>query len=164
MNKAIALLFVVVAAASCAGLAGCGSTRGGETAAPPAQEEEAAPAESEEEEAMPGVVNLKWGDIPVFATAEQTQKGGWAIPPAEGDWSSVEWRYYRMPDEMNSVVEVGRFYKNEMPKNGWQETMWLEVEDMIMSYYNKNGERDGAAVWIGSEEGHTVFALMRASQ
>jgi len=164
LNKAIALAFVVVAVASCVGLVGCDSARGGETAAPPAQEEEAAPAESEEEEAMPGVVDLKWGDIPVYAMTEQTQKGGWAIPPAEGDWSRVEWRYYRMPEVAGTVEEAGRFYKNEMPKNGWQETMWLEMEDMTMSYYSKNGERDGAAVWIGSEEGYTVFALMRASQ
>ena len=164
MNKAIALVFVVVVVVSCVGLVGCGSVGGGKAAAPPAQGEEEAPAESEEEEATPWVVDLKWGDIPVYATAEQTQKGGWAIPPAEGDWSSVEWRYYRMPDELNSVEEVGRFYKNEMPKNGWQETMWLEVEDMTMSYHSKNGRSDGAVVWIGSEEGHTVFALMRASQ
>ena len=93
MNKAIALVFVVVAAASCVGLAGCGSTRGGETAAPPAQSEEAAPGEEEEEEGMgPGVVDTKWGDIPVYATAEQTQKGGWAIlQPREigREWSGA---------------------------------------------------------------------------
>jgi hypothetical protein len=119
LSKSIASAFVVVAAASCAGLVGCGSTRGGEVTAPPAQEEEAAPAESEEEEATPGVVDLKWGDIPVYAATEQTQKGDWAIPPAEGDWSRLEWRYYRMVEAAGSVEEVGRFYKNEMPKNGW---------------------------------------------
>ena len=58
---------------------------------------------------------------------------------------------------------VAMFYKMEMPKNGWQETMWMEVQEMSWGAYNKNGEQDAAMVWITSEDGTTILALMRAT-
>ena len=123
---------------------------------PPA---DTAPAPSVPEATSGG--GLTWDDIPVYAGADQVQKGSWAIPPAEGDWARVEWRYY---ETSGNVSAVTGFYKSQMPAKGWQEAAWVEVQDMGWGLYNKNDEKDAAMVWVGSEEGKTFFALMRASQ
>lgn len=86
------------------------------------------------------------------------------MPPAEGDWANVEWRYYTMNDDLNDVSMVSMFYKMEMPKNGWQSMGQMEMQDMSWAYYSKNDEKDGAVVWIGYDEGKTVFGLMRATE
>ena len=56
------------------------------------------------------------------------------------------------------------FYRMEMPKNGWQEMMWMEAQDVTWAYYSKNDEQDGTMVWLSADERTTVFALMRATQ
>ena len=35
---------------------------------------------------------------------------------------------------------------------------------LAMGMYMKNGEKDGAMVWVGGDNGDTVFALMRGTQ
>ena len=104
---------------------------------------------------------MTWNDIPLYSGAEQVQKGSWAIPPEQGEWAKVEWRYYETGD---SVDDVAAFYKSQMPGQGWQEVVWMEAEGVVWGYYSKNDEADGAMFWCGSEEGETFFALMRATQ
>ena len=57
---------------------------------------------------------------------------------------------------------VAMFYKMEMPKNGWQQMMEMEVQDVAMLFYTKSNENDAAYIWVGSQDNKTVFALMRA--
>jgi len=75
----------------------------------------------------------------------------------------VEWRYYKLDDPYTSIAMVTMFYRNEMPKNGWLENVWMETAGASWGAFSKNGERDNAIVRIGTDEGYTVFALMRAS-
>jgi len=103
---------------------------------------------------------LTWDDVPIYAAAEQIQKGNWSIPPAQGDFSKVEWRYYEL-DGANDVAMVTRFYKMEMPKNGWQETNWMEAGGMSWALYHKNGEENVAMIWIGTSEDKTIIAIMK---
>ena len=110
------------------------------------------------------VAGLTWDDMPVYAGAKQIQEATWAIPPTEEDWSKVEWQYYRMDDDVNDVRMVTMFYKMEMPKNGWKEIDQMQTQDMSWGYYTKNNEKDGATVWIGNDDGKTVFAIMRATK
>ena len=56
------------------------------------------------------------------------------------------------------------FYKMEMPRSGWNEADQVQTQDMSWGYYTKNNEKDGAIVWVGSDGGKTVFALMRATK
>ena len=98
------------------------------------------------------------------AGAKQIQEASWAIPSTEGDWSEVGWRYYRMDDDVCDVRMVAMFYKMEMPKSGWNEADQVQTQDMSWGYYTKNNEKDGAIVWVGSDGGKTVFALMRATK
>lgn len=72
----------------------------------------------------------------------------------------MEWRYYETGD---SVSTVAAFYRTEMPKKGWQEVGWMETEEMSWLGYSKNNEKDGAIIWIDSEEGKTFIALMRGT-
>lgn len=102
-----------------------------------------------------------WGDIPLYPGAKQAQKGSWEIPPEQGEWAEVEWRYYETDD---SADDVAAFYQSQMPNQGWEEILWMEAEGIAWGYYSKNDEKDGAMFWCGSEEGRTFFALMRASQ
>jgi len=106
---------------------------------------------------------LNWDDMPIFGYMSQSEKGNWSLPPQTGDWAKVEWRYYRLDEPYTSIAEVTMFYRNEMPKNGWQENAWMDLQDTSWGAFSKNDDRDDAVIWIGSEEGYTVFALMRAS-
>jgi len=132
----------------CVGLVACGG--GGDTGTTQPSNEGTTP---------PGD-DFTWDDIPVYSKAKQVQKGIWFIPPDEGEWSKVEWRYYGTGD---SVSTVAAFYRAEMPENGWQEVGWMETEEMSWGRYSKNNEKDGAIVWIDSEEGKTFIALMRGT-
>jgi hypothetical protein len=106
---------------------------------------------------------LNWDDMPIFGYISQSEKGDWALPPESGVWARVEWRYYKLKELYATIPEVTMFYRNEMPKNGWQENAWLDTPDNSWGTFSKNNGRDAAIVWIGTEEGYTVFALMRAS-
>ena len=110
------------------------------------------------------VAGLNWDDMPVYAGAKQIQEATWPIPTTGGDWAKVEWRYYRMDDDVNDVRMVTMFYKMEMPKNGWEEIDQMQTQDMSWGYYTKNNEKDGATVWIGNDDGKAVFAIMRATK
>lgn len=159
MKKVISLVLVVVMMLGCVGLVACGGEEGvttppPEEAAPPPPEEEAPPP-------PPPAGGLTWNDMPVYPGVNQVQKGAWSIPPEEGEWSRVEWRYYETGDSVSTVVA---FYKSQMPGNGWEETFWMEMDEMRWGYYSKNNEQDAAMVWVGSDEGKTFVALMRATE
>ena len=156
MKRIILLALVLVMLVSCIGLVACGDGDENGTASPPPSNEVTNSTPS-----VPSEDDFTWNDIPVYPGAKPVQKGTWAIPPAEGEWSRVEWHYY---ETSGSVGEVAIFYKSKMPANGWQEAMWMETQEMNWGLYNKNNEQDSAMAWIGSEEGETFFALMRASQ
>jgi len=161
LKKFLLLVLVFALILGCLGLAACGSSEDEEEVTPPpAEEEEVAPPEEEEAEPLSGG-KLTWSDMPVYSGADQIQKGSWAMPPAQGEWSKVEWHYYETGD---SVDKVASFYRDKMPDKGWDEMMWMEAEGVAWAYYSKNNEKDGAMFWISSDEGKTVFALMRASQ
>jgi len=106
---------------------------------------------------------LNWDDMPIFGYMSQSEKGNWSLPPQTGDWAKVEWRYYKFDEPYTSIAEVTMFYRNEMPKNGWKETAWMDTPDNSWGTFSKNNGHDAAIVWIGTDEGETVFALMRAS-
>jgi len=83
------------------------------------------------------------------------------VPPAEGDYSKVEWRYYESGD---SVDTIAVFYKNQMPAKDWEEVAWMDVQDTKWGMYYKNNENDAAMVWVASEEGNSIIAMMRAAK
>ena len=155
MRKTISLLLVIVLSLSCISFTACGGGGEKETASAPS---------NEQTDSSTSGGDLSWNDILIYSGAKQVQKGSWSIPPAEGDWSKVEWRYYSMEDDLNNVAMVSLFYKMEMPKSGWQKIRQTEVQGTFWGYYSKNNEQDGAIVWVGSDEGETVFAIMRAAK
>jgi len=147
----------------CAGFIACG---GGETETAPPTEEDVTPPSDEGEPTEPSPSGAFWNDMPVYPGASRIQEMTWTVPPAEGEWAKLEWRYYETRD---TVSEVAAFYKSHMPANGWGEMGWMEwmeteMEEMQWGYYTKNNEQDVAWVWIGAEEGKTFIALMRGSE
>lgn len=161
MKKLISLVLVLVMMLGCVGLVACGGGEEDVTAPPPSEVEVTAPPPSEEKPTPPPGGVLTWSDMPIYSGAKQVQKGSWSIPPAEGEWSKVEWRYYETGD---SVDKVAAFYKSRMPGKGWEEMGWMEMQEMNWGIYNKNNEQDAAMVWIGSDDGKTALALMRATK
>ncbi len=157
MKKVIPLVLVVVMMLGGIGLVACG----GEEVGPPPTEEEEAPPPTEEEAPPPSEVGLTWNDMPVYPGANRIQEMTWTIPSEEGEWTKIEWRYYETGAIISTVTD---FYKSQMPGKGWEETFWMEMEEMQWGYYSKNNEQDVAWVWIGSEEGKTVISLMRATE
>jgi hypothetical protein len=146
-KKAISLLLVLVL--GCIGLVACGGGEGSSGGAAPPEEEGTPPSGG----------GFTWNDMPVYPGANQVQKGSWSMPPAEGDYSKVEWRYYETGDSMSTVAS---YYRSQMPAKGWQEMGWMGME--AGGYYSKNNEQDGAMIWVGSDEGETFLSLMRATQ
>jgi len=165
LKRVLSLILVMVLALGCIGFVACGSAEDKEEEETAAEaEEEEAVAEEEEEEESSAVSNgdgISWNDMPIYSGAKQIVKGAWMIPPAEGDWSKVEWRYYESGDTADDITD---FYRSKMPDIGWQETMWMDAGEMSWAFYQKNDEQDGAMIWITADNGDSVIALMRATQ
>jgi len=153
----------------CVALTGCSS--GGEENAQPTpdtaqqeQEQEEEQESSSEQQSSQSAGGFMWDDMPVYATAMQLQETSWSTPPQDdADYEKAEWHYYELPSA-HDVAMVAMFYKMEMPKNGWQQMMEMEVQDVAMLFYMKNNATDAAYVWVASEGDKTVLALMRASK
>jgi len=159
MRKAISLILVIILILGCIGFIACGN--GGEegtTPPPSGQKNGQTPEQTTPSTSSSG---LSWSDVPIYSGADQVQKGSWSIPPAEGDYSKVEWRYYETGDD---ISDVAGFYRGNMPGKGWEEMGWVETPEMNWGMYSKNNEQDAAMVWIGSDDGKTFLALMRASK
>lgn len=102
-----------------------------------------------------------WNDVPIYGGADQIQEFNMSFMPEEGEYSRVEWRYYETSDDIDDVID---FYKDKMPDNGWDETMWMDMMEVAYGMYMKNNEADAAMVWLSSDEGETQIALWRASE
>ena len=166
MRKATAILSVLLLALGCIMLGGCGSGQEEDaTTQPEVPEVEEDVSAGDEAEVVVTATQSDgpfWSDVPAYATAMQLQKASWSIPPqGDDDYEKAEWRYYELPSA-HGVDMVAMFYKMEMPKNGWQQMMEMEVQDVAMLFYTKSNENDAAYIWVGSQDNKTVFALMRA--
>jgi len=160
MKRLVSLSLVVVLILGSVGLVACGGKES-EPTQEPTQTPSPTTTPSPTQTAPSPTGGLTWNDMPIYSGAKQVQKGSWSIPPAEGDYSKVEWRYYESGDNIGNVAS---FYKGKMPGQGWEEMGWMETPEMNWGMYNKNNEQDAAMVWIGSDDGKTFIALMRASK
>ena len=164
MKKTALFFLMLVLVFGCAGMTGCGSGTEGNAQPTPDTVQEEEQESSDTQQTSQSAGGAMWDDMPVYATAMQLQEASWSIlPQDDADYEKAEWRYYELPSA-HSVEMVAMFYKMEMPKNGWQQMMEMEVQDVSMFFYTKNDENDAAYVWVASEDGKTVFALMRASK
>ena len=145
MKKVISLTLALAIMLGCTSFTACGGEKGG----------------------------LTWDDIPAYPGAELVVERNWSWPviPEEEPWSTIEWHYYLAGDKY-SVSEIASFYESEMSAKGWQDVSEMEsgVIDALWSYhhminlytqadiegrtgdwgyYNKNGEKDWAAIWMG---------------
>jgi hypothetical protein len=108
-----------------------------------------------------GSGGFTWNDVPIYGGADEIQEFNISIPPDEGEYSRVEWRYYETGDDVNDVVD---FYKDKMPDNGWEEMMWMDAMEIAYGMYMKNNEADAAMIWVATDNGDTVIGLWRASE
>ena len=161
MKKYLLLLLVFILALSLVSFSACGGGDENEETPTPSSAEPAETPEKEEPEKTSSTGGLNWNDMPVYSGAKQIQKGSWAIPADEGEYSKVEWRYYESKD---SLETISAFYKDKMPDKGWEEMGWMEVPDMSWGLFNKNNEKDAAMVWVALDDGNSVIAMMRATE
>lgn len=152
MKRVISLVLVLVVMLGCVGLVACGGGEG-ETAQP-------APEEPQIVRTMAPGIAINWGDVPVYPDAKKIQEGDWEISTMEAEWARSEWRYYETEDSTSMVAD---FYKSQMYGKGWTERGWVETEEISSCAYSKNNSMDGAFVWISSDKGKSVLALMRGS-
>lgn len=104
---------------------------------------------------------VTWNDMVTYPGAMQIQKGGWAIPSQEGEWSEFEWRYY---ESGNNIEEVASYYRSNMPGKGWQEQAWMDMQQVFWLMYTKNNEDDGAYIWGMTEDNKTIIAAWRGTK
>jgi hypothetical protein len=174
MKKITLITLVLVIMMGCIGLVACGGDKDkGSTSTPastpissPASTPASTPVQTSKTTSTTTAASSSgniWGDMPAYSGANQIQKGNWAIPADQGQFSKVEWHYYETKD---STEDVAAFYRSKMPGNGWTEAMWMEAGGVAWGYFTKNDEKDGAMFWCSfdNEKNKTVFAVMRGSQ
>ena len=158
MKRIISIFLAATLIISCIIFAACGGGENTETTSPPSGEQLNEQKQGEEKASTSGS-SLTWNDIPIYSGAKQVQKGSWSVPPADEDYSKVEWRYYEVSD---SLEDIASFYRSNMPGKGWEEMGWMEKAKMEWGMYSKNNEQDAAMIWIGDAEGDAFLAIMRA--
>jgi cytochrome c553 len=107
---------------------------------------------------------LSWNDMPVYPGAAAVQEMSMNYPAGdEEDWTKTEYKMYETTDD---VAAVSAFYKAQMPANGWEEIMTMNMGEASIYSYMKNNEQDGAYIWIiaNGDEEKTVIQMTRASK
>ena len=112
--KKLTLIFVIIAVLSLLMVGSCGgngdndetsaatsSQTSNQTSQPSSSEPEATTTESS---GGNGGSGFTWNDVPIYGGASQVQEFNISIPPEEGEYSRVEWRYYETNDDIDKVV------------------------------------------------------------
>jgi hypothetical protein len=168
--KKISLIFVVIAVLALVLVGACGGDGDDETSAaqtsaqtsnPTTQPSSSEPETTTTESSGGNGGGFTWDDVPIYGGADQIQEFNISIPPEEGEYSRVEWRYYETGDDIDDVVD---FYRDKMPDKGWDEIAWMDMMEIAYGMYMKNDEADAAMVWLSSTNGDTQIALWRASE
>ena len=111
------------------------------------------------------------GDIPVYPGAEKTgdYSGDYSLPLLGEDldvedYGNTQWAVYETGD---SVDDVGSFYREKMPDNGWNEEGWFDIsfgEGAAWGSYTKNDGDDAAWVVISGTEDQTEIVIGTGSK
>ena len=170
--KKFALIFVIISVLSLLMVGACGGNGDDETSAaqtssqpsnqttqPTSSEPE--PTTTEESNGGNGGGGFTWDDVPIYGGASEIQEFNISIPPEEGEYSRVEWRYYETGDDIDDVID---FYQDKMPDYDWDEMAWIDAMEIAYGMYMKNNEADAAMIWLAAENGDTMIGLWRASE
>jgi hypothetical protein len=153
-------LLVVLAMALISLAMACGGTSTpAPTATPPASsDEEATPAAAEATPTSAPASDVgASGDfhgIPLPGGATQAQNIAWTLPAGEeGDYAKMEWQAYKTALETDQLTS---FYKSEMTKKGWTQTMWFEgmgdEGGMAWGLYSRDNESESAWIYVFADE------------
>ena len=161
--KRISPILVVIAVVALVLVGACGGENGEEetTAAATTTTAAATTTTQTTQPSNGGGGGLTWNDMPIYGGADQIEEFSMSFSPDDADYSEFEWRYYETGADVEDVID---FYKDEMPDNGWDETMWLDAGEVAYGLYMKNNEKDAAMVWIAAEGGDTLVGLWRAAE
>ena len=105
-----------------------------------------------------------WADVPIYPGASQVQEEAFSFPEgAPEDLEGVEFRLYETDDP---VKKVASFYRDVMPKNGWEEVMPMMPvsEEYAVGAWAKNNGETGAQIVILELEGKTKFQISRSGK
>jgi hypothetical protein len=105
-----------------------------------------------------------WADVPIYPGASQVQEEAFSFPEgAPEDLEGVEFRLYETDDP---VKKVASFYRDVMPKNGWEEVMPMMPvsEEYAVGAWAKNNGETGAQIVILELEGKTRFQISRSGK
>ena len=161
--KRISPILVVIAVVALVLVGACGGENGEEetTAAATTTTAAATTTAQTTQPSNGGGGGLTWNDMPIYGGADQIEEFSMSFSPDDADYSEFEWRYYETGADVDDVID---FYKDKMPDNGWDETMWLDAGEVAYGLYMKNNEKDAAMVWIAAEGGDTLVGLWRATE
>ncbi len=158
MKRYVWLAGIIAAAIIVLLAAACGSGGEKEAAAPTATKAagQAAPTATPKEAAAQPAAG--WADIPIYSGAKTVQEWKMSLPgaaPGE-EYEKVEWRYYTTKD---AVAKVADWYKAEMPKKGWRETLWMSAEDMAWGMYTSKDDSVGAGIVVMKDESENATGI-----
>ena len=141
MKKLLFPMLASILALSCLGLIACG---GGQKEEAARESTPGTETTSPEEKTTSGT--LSWDDMPIYPGAD-TDKRTWTFMDME-DGARSETRPYWTEDSFDMV---SKFYKLQMPKNGWDQVMWTGVETMAQGIFGKNNDQESAQVIIADK-------------
>ena len=156
MKKVILMALALLLILTCVGITACGGGK--------------------ENEATPALTKTQ-GQSPTGTTAKPTQASGdagnWgSIPIYPGSKKIIDLKSddneilddkpavmeHRTYDTNGNTNDVADFYKEKMPANGWDETMWSEIPSGFMGQYQKTDEFVGISM-APDEKGGTVYNI-----
>lgn len=106
--------------------------------------------------------DFTWDDIPLYPGADEAEEFSMAMAGGdEGDCGRLEWRYYEVDGD---VEDVASFYEDEMPDNGWEEVMNMDLGEMAWSYWQKEGEKIQAYVGVAEDGGDVMLWMWRGQE
>jgi len=105
-----------------------------------------------------------WADVPIYPGAQQVQEEAFSFPGgAPEEFEVAEFRLYETDDP---VKKVASFYRDVMPKNGWEEVMPMMPvsEEYAVGAWEKNNGETRAQIVILESEGKTKFQILRGGE
>ena len=98
-------------------------------------------------------------DIPIYPGA--TIKMGATPPPVPGAaaaYENVEARLYETGDDKDKVCN---FYKDEMPKAGWQKILYMPVDEGCITSWLLSDDKTGATIVVAEQsDGKVLLSIV----
>jgi hypothetical protein len=160
MKKVILMMLALLVILTCVGITACGGGKEKETTPVLTKTQGQTPTGVAPKPTQASGDAGSWGSIPIYPGSKKI------IGLKSDDNETLDDKpavmEHRTYDTGGKVDDVADFYKDKMPANGWNETMWTELGQAgYMGQYEKNGGQEIVVLGIAenTQTGGTVYNI-----